>query len=155
MHNVMPNCSSVCYYVLHCTHLSLDENLYEFNRCVFILTEKQHTDVISINTNTAHYSNLNILCSRLRQLRAEPWRVVEFTAGAGTSAAMAVPQWVVVIEDYASGSVCSTFTKIIIVYEGRCVNCSVGSARAGVSDSRVLSCYKCPNMVSWILPIRD
>ena len=53
----------------------------------------------------------------------EPWRAVEFTAGARASAAMAIPKWVIIkkSEYHYLEYLCSTFTKVIFIDEGRCV----------------------------------
>jgi len=63
---------------------SVDVNFNQFNRRVNVTIPMASTD-----------SYFSIVCCYMRQLFAEPWRVVELTAGTGGPTPLPVPEGVI------------------------------------------------------------
>ncbi len=129
--------------VLHIIIKSLYIHLNKLNGCVFITNEL-------ITTNP----QLDIICSWLIQLFAEPRWVVELTAITGTPASLTVPEWIIRVE--CSETKClpaSSFTEVVLTDEGR-YNTSVGEVRscAGthiMTGSSFIECIsKCPDVLT-------
>ena len=62
---------------------------------------------------------LNIISSWLRELLAEPWWSVEFTASAGDPTSLTIPEWIVSIENTVIKlPTASSITEIILLHKG-------------------------------------
>ena len=76
--------------------------------------------VFSLNVLITTNPQLDIVCSWLRELLAEPRWIVELKASTVTPASLTIPEWIIRIKGIISKELsASSFTEVVLTDEGR------------------------------------
>ena len=97
-------------------NVSHDVYVHNFNWSVFVVGRFISTQ-----------PQLNIVCSWLWELFAEPWWIVEGAATTGTPTSLTIPEWIIRVEYVLKHVSTSSVTEVVLADEGKTpVNGSCG-----------------------------